>query len=83
MSVVLVYLFAFGIPLLLLYRFHACAWPWHVLAVLAGLAMGFVPMPETLRSRAADMVFGGILVFLLTWGVGGLVAFHPHREKHA
>ncbi len=80
---VLVYLLAFGIPLVLLYRYHSAAWYWHVLAILAAVGMGFVKTPESWRTPAFDMVFGAVFVFLVVWGLGGLVAFRWHREKHA
>lgn len=75
---VLVYLAAFAIPLFLLYRYHSMAWYWHVLALLAAVGMGFVQPPASL-----DLVYGAVFVFLVVWGLGGLVAFRWHREKHA
>jgi len=31
-----------------------------------------------------DLMFGGVILFLLVWGVGGLLTLHTHhREKHA
>jgi hypothetical protein len=86
MWAVLVYLAAIGIPVYLLYRFRSQAWYWHILAITAGVALGFVPTPPELKSATYDLLFGFVLAMLLIWGVGGLVVFRPHaphREKHA
>ena len=80
---VLVYVIAFAVPLFLLYRFHAAHWLLHVLALLAALAMGFVQTPPDWKSPTFDLCFGAVFVFLVTWGLGGLVAFHHRRERHA
>ena len=80
---VLVYFCAFALPLLLLYRFHSGPWYIHLLAIAAAAGMGFVQTPEALKSPAYDIAFGAVFVFLAVWGIGGLVAFHSHREKHA
>ncbi len=80
---VLVYLLAFAIPLLLLYRYHSAAWYWHVLAILAALGMGFIQTPESWKSATFDLCFGAVFVVLVVWGIGGLVAFRWHRERHA
>lgn len=80
---VLVYVFAFATPLLLLYRRHAARWFWHLLALAAALAMGFAETPAAWKSPAYDMIFGAVFVFLAVWGIGGLVAFRWHHEKHA
>ncbi len=80
---VLVYLLAFAIPLLLLYHYHSAAWYWHVLAILAALGMGFIQTPENWKSPTFDLCFGAVFVVLVVWGIGGLVAFRWHRERHA
>ena len=80
---VLVYLFAFGIPVYLLVHFHSQAWYWHGVAIAAALTLGFLPTPESLRSSAFDLGLGSIVIFLLVWGIGGLVTLRPHREKNA
>jgi len=80
---VLVFFCAFAIPLVLLYRFHAAPWYFHLLAIAAAVGMGFARTPEAWKSPAYDMAFGGVFVFLAVWGIGGLIAFHSHREKHA
>lgn len=75
---ILIYLLAFAIPLFLLYRYHSVGWYWHVLALLAAVGMGFVQPPA-----GFDLVYGALFVSLVVWGLGGLVTFRWHREKHA
>jgi len=78
-----IYLIAIAIPVLLLYHFHSAAWYWHVLAIVAALALGFVPTPAELKTTTFDLLFGSVFIFLMVWGIGGLIVFHPHHEKHA
>ena len=80
---VLVYVAAFAIPLFLLYRFHSAPWPLHLLALLAAFCMGFVQTPPEWKTATFDLAFGGVFVFLVTWGIGGLVPHRRHRERHA
>jgi len=80
---VLVYFCAFALPVLLLYRFHSGPWHLHLLAILAALGMGSVRIPASWSSPAFDIVFGATFVFLVVWGIGGLLAFRWHRAKHA
>ena len=79
---VLVYLLAMGIPIFLLYRFHAQAWYWHTLSVLAAVIMGFVPMPLELQKPQFDLLFGFTFIVLMIWGAGGLILFRPHHPHH-
>lgn len=81
--VLLVYLLAFAIPLYLLYRFHSRAWYWHVLAILAALGLGFFQRPAEWNTPMFDLALGAAFLFLIMWGLGGLLAFHTHHEKHA
>jgi hypothetical protein len=78
-----VYILAIGIPVYLLYHFHSSAWYWHVLAIVIALALGFVPTPAEYKSTTFDLMFGGVFIFLMVWGIGGLIVFRPHHEKHA
>jgi hypothetical protein len=80
---VLVYLLAIVIPVYLLHHFQSQAWYWHLLAVLAALAIGLSPTPPEWKTAGLDMAFGFMIVMLLVWGLGGLMLWHPHREKHA
>ena len=81
--VILVYLLSIAIPVYLLYLFRSQAWYWHVLAIVVALALGFVPTPPSLKSAAFDLIFGAVFLLLLIWGLGGLLVFRPHRERHA
>lgn len=80
--VLAVYLVALAIPLFLLYRFRAQAWYWHILCVVAAFALGLIPTPPEWKTQVLDMVFGFAFIFLLVWGLGGLVMFHRGRERH-
>ena len=83
---VLVYTAAVAIPAYLLHRFRSQAWYWHVLAIVASVSLGLVPIPAELQKRSFDLVFGFAFIALLAWGGGGLIVFHPHgshRHKHA
>ncbi len=83
---VLVYLAAIGIPVFLLYRFHAQSWWWHVLALAGAVGLGFAPTPPSWKAESYDLAFGFAFILLLVWGVAGLVLLRPHRhgqEKHA
>ena len=82
---VLVYLAAILLPTLLLCRFHAAHWFWHLAAVLAAAGLGFMPIPPEWQGPSYDLLFGFIFVVLLVWGVGGLILYrtHEHHAKHA
>jgi len=80
---ILVYIVAIGIPVALLFRYKSQAWYWHVLAVAAGLALGFIPTPQQLKTGSFDLLFGGLFILLMIWGIGGLVIYRPHLHKHA
>ena len=82
---VLAYLVAMGLPIFLLYRFHAQTWYWHVLAVVAAIGLGFIPIPAELQRPGFDLIFGSVFIVLMIWGAGGLILYrtHQHHEKHA
>ena len=89
MSGIIVFL-VFGVSLclavLFLYLFRERAWYWHVLSVVLALALGLMPgdlIPANLRSQTTDLVVGFVFLFLMVWGVGGMLLHAPHREKHA
>ena len=84
--VLLVYAVAFAIPVVLLYFFRSAPWIIHLLSVAAAVALGFAQIPDQWKGRTFDMAFGGFILFLLVWGIGGLlppVRHHHHYEKHA
>jgi len=83
MLAVLAYMAALAVPGFLLYRFGSLAWYWHAVSILAALGVGFMPTPPALANPACELLTGIVFVFLVVWGIGGLVVFRPHREKHA
>jgi hypothetical protein len=72
---------AFGsailLALALLYAFHA-RWYWHVLSILAALAIGLTPPPE--RWRPPDLLVGSVFLFLFVWGLGAPL-FRAHHRR--
>jgi hypothetical protein len=72
---------AFGsailLALALLYAFHA-RWYWHVLSILAALAIGLTPPPE--RWRPPDLLVGSVFLFLFVWGLGAAL-FRAHHRR--
>ena len=79
---VLVYLTAFCVPLLLVYCFQT-RWYWHAQSLVAAIALGFVRTPAEWKTPAFDLCFGALFVFLMVWGLAGLLRPRHHREKHA
>ena len=81
---ILVYLLAFGLPVYLLLRFDSHSWIWHALAIAAALALGFVPTPPEWKTKTFDLLFGSVFVFLMVWGIGGLLPIlRHHHARHA
>lgn len=80
---VLVYLAAMGLPIYLLHQFHSQAWYWHALAVIAGVALGAVPIPVGMQTPGYDLAFGFLFIVFMIWGAGGLIMFRTHHEEHA
>jgi hypothetical protein len=78
-----IYLLAIRIPVYLLYHFGPRRWIWHLLSIMAALAIGFVPTPPAWKATELDLFFGFSFVSLMTWGIGGFVAFRRHRVRHA
>lgn len=86
MVAILVYLVAAAVPVWLLYHFGSEAWYWHLLALGGAVLLGFLPLPVQLSSIGYDLAIGFVFVFLLIWGVGGLLSIRArrlHRERHA
>ncbi len=81
--VVLVFLSAIALPIFLLYRFGPLAWPWHVLAAAAALAIGFAPGTALLNTIPGTFLYGFAIGFLGVWGVGGLIGFRRGHERRA
>ena len=81
--VLLVYVFVFVLASALLYWLGTRPWPYHVLCLAFGIACSMVTVPESIAGPAADLALGGVILFLLVYGAGGLI-FHPHsHHKHA
>ncbi|HEY2016674.1 MAG TPA: hypothetical protein VGH38_24390 [Bryobacteraceae bacterium] len=80
---VLVYTAAIAIPVSLLYHYHSQAWYWHLLAIIASLVVGLTPIPPDLQSRGFDLLIGFLFLGMASWGIGGLIMFRPHHERHA
>ena len=83
--VYVVYGFSAVLALFCLYLFHA-RWYWHVLSVLAALAVGFAPPLPGWDGPTRDVIYGSVILFLFLWGVAEplLHRFHRHRmARHA
>ena len=83
MLAVLVYVVALGIPVWLLHRYGSQMWYWHALAIVASLVLGFIPTPLEFTGIATDLTIGFAFIFLMVWGIGGLVVYRPHLHRHA
>ena len=83
MLAILVYLVAMVVPLAILHRYGSASWFWHTLAICAALTLGLIPTPAPFNGLAADLIFGFCFVFLMIWGIGGLVVYRPHLHRHA
>ncbi|HZT28532.1 MAG TPA: hypothetical protein VFA33_01520 [Bryobacteraceae bacterium] len=81
--VVLSYGISLGLAVLLLYVFHARSWYWHMLSVMCALGLGLMPPPANWQGPTYDLSLGSLFVFLLVWGIGGMLMFKTHHEKHA
>lgn len=83
--VFLVYAFAFGLALLLIYLFKPLAWYWHILSCAAALAIGLMPPRAGWQGPAFDLVYGFVFIFLMVWGIGGVAMYRSRqpRKRHA
>ena len=82
MRAVLIFTAAAAIPAWLLYRVGTFRWYWHLAAVAVALAIGLAPRPAALANPVSDLLTGAAFLFLLVWGVGGVLLFRPHETKH-
>ncbi len=71
------------IPIYLLYRFRSQAWYWHLLAVIVALVIGLMPGTALLQTEGGSLLYGFWFVFLMVWGIGGLIPYRWRRAKHA
>lgn len=67
------YLIAAGLALLLLLVLRARRWYWHAISALLGLTAGLAPPPGGSGGDLFYLVAGTACVFLLLWGLGGLL----------
>ncbi len=80
---ILLYVVAMAVPIYLLYRFRSQAWYWHALATIVGLGVGLMPGTALLQTTVGTLVYGVAFIFLMIWGIGGLILYRPHHQKHA
>jgi hypothetical protein len=71
-----------SLPIYLLYHFHPLAWPWHVLAVILALAIGFSPGTSLLNTVPGTFLYGFAIGFLGIWGLGGLAGLGRKSMTH-
>jgi hypothetical protein len=71
------------IPVYLIGRYRPMLWPMHVLAVAAALAIGLAPGTALLNSAYGSHLYGFAFVFLMVWGLGGLVLYRRRGLKRA
>ena len=83
MAIFLEAVISLALPIYLLYQFRSQAWYWHVLAVIVALVIGLMPGTALLETLGGSMVYGFFFVFLMLWGIGGLIPFPWFRKKHA
>jgi hypothetical protein len=73
---------AVAVALLLLWYFHSTRWYWHVLAVVAAIAIGVTPVPFDISDAARrnfDVVVGSLFLLLFFWGAAAPL----FRQRHA
>ena len=75
--------------LLLLWRFGATHWYWHLFSALAALALGLTPLPSAFNTFGMTLLVGWVFLFLFMWGAaapvfsylghhGGQLGHHAH-----
>ncbi len=64
----LAYGLALGLALILLGKFHARHWYWHVGAVVLAFLIGLTPPPDGWASPKLDLAVGSVFLFLVLWG---------------
>lgn len=61
------------LSLFLLWHFGVRHWYWHMLSVVASIALGLTPLPERLNTPQMTLVVGWVFLFLFFWGVAAPV----------
>ena len=84
----LTYAGAAALAVLLLLAFRARTWHWHVGSLVLATLVACLPYPRVglANGPLVDLIVGSLILFLLVWGLGGLV-FRPMeqhgQQKHA
>ncbi len=79
MLVYVVYGFSVVLALVFVYLFHA-RWYWHVLGVIAALAVGCSPPLPGWAGPSRDLIYGSVFLFLMIWGLAGPFVHRFHRH---
>jgi hypothetical protein len=69
---------------LLLWRFGAKSWYWHLLSLATALAVGLTPLPQALNTPQGTLGVGWVFVFLITCAVAApiFVWMEHHPDLH-
>ena len=75
-------IFCVALAVLLVYLYHT-RWYWHALSVVAALVVGFSPPIPGWEPPSRDLVYGAVVLFLLTWGFAEpfVHRFHKHSAR--
>jgi hypothetical protein len=80
----LAYFGAIAVAIVLLWRFHSRSWYWHCASLILAFVLAYIPYPHLnfAGSPVIDLIMGFVILFLLTWGVGGLLSLGLHQPGH-
>lgn len=77
-----VYAAVFLLAVFMLYWFRPVRWYWHVAAVAAAFAIGFMPPMAQWSGPVFDLLIGAAFTLLFVWGVGELFFRLLHLQHH-
>ena len=84
--VALCYGSALLVALVLLWRFGAKSWYWHLLSVVAAFAVGLTPLPASLNTPEGTLAVGWLFILLSVWGIAApafaWIEHHPGLHHH-
>ena len=84
--VALCYGSALLVALVLLWRFGAKSWYWHLLSVVAAFAVGLTPLPPSLNTPEGTLAVGWLFILLSVWGIAApafaWMEHHPGLHHH-
>jgi hypothetical protein len=84
LTVLAVYLAAVALAVALLYLLRHLSWHWHVLSLVAALAVGLMPPAPGYQGPGYDLTIGFLFIVLFLWGLGMPLFHHPrHRHHHS